>query len=105
MAGPAPGADAIADARRVDVAVEDTPVGRWQELIDLNLTSALVCCQKLCRGMLERGRGAVAEWYEPLAIWRDWADDVRGHALDCGHFLPEEAPREVATELAAFFSR
>ena len=45
--------------RRVDVAVEDTPVAQWQELIDLNLTSALVCCQKLCRGMLARGRGAV----------------------------------------------
>ena len=24
--------------------------------------------------------------------WRKWADDVRGHAIDCGHFLPEEAP-------------
>ena len=24
---------------------------------------------------------------DPLAIWRDWADDVRGHSLDCGHHL------------------
>lgn len=45
--------------RRIDVAAEDTPVAQWQELIDLNLTSALVCCQRLCRGMLERGKGAV----------------------------------------------
>ncbi|MDY3556497.1 SDR family NAD(P)-dependent oxidoreductase [Gemmata sp. JC717] len=45
--------------RRVDVATEDVPLAQWRELIDLNLTSALVCCQQLCRGMLERGRGAV----------------------------------------------
>ena len=45
--------------RRVDVPTEDVPVAQWRELIDLNLTSALVCCQQLCKGMLERGRGAV----------------------------------------------
>lgn len=47
--------------------------------------------------------GAVDEWYDPLAIWRTWADDVRGHALDCGHFLPEEASDETFTALHAFF--
>jgi NAD(P)-dependent dehydrogenase (short-subunit alcohol dehydrogenase family) len=45
--------------RRVDVAVEDAPLEQWQQLIDLNLTSALVCCQRLCAGMLARGRGSV----------------------------------------------
>jgi len=49
------------------------------------------------RGMLER-------WYDVLAIWRDWADDVRGRALDCGHFLPEEAPAETYKELHQFFA-
>lgn len=46
--------------------------------------------------------GAVAEWYDPLAIWRTWADDVRGHAMDGGHFLPEESPVAVADELLRF---
>ena len=49
-------------------------------------------------------QGAVAEWYEPLAIWREWADDVRGHALDCGHFLPEEAPEQTYAALREFFA-
>jgi len=39
-----------------------------------------------------------------LEIWRGWADEVRGEALDCGHFLPEEKPEEVARRLIAFFS-
>jgi haloacetate dehalogenase len=39
-----------------------------------------------------------------LAIWRDWADDVSGRAIDCGHHLAEEAPEELATELRAFLA-
>jgi gluconate 5-dehydrogenase len=45
--------------RRVDLPIEQMPLDQWQQLIDLNLTSALVCCQQLCRGMLERRRGSV----------------------------------------------
>jgi haloacetate dehalogenase len=48
-------------------------------------------------------QGVVEAWYDVLAIWRDWADDVRGRALDCGHFLPEEAPDETYAELRTFF--
>ncbi len=40
----------------------------------------------------------------PLAIWRNWADDAREVALDCGHFVAEEAPEDCAAALTAFFS-
>ena len=49
-------------------------------------------------------RGRLEEWYDVLAIWRDWADDVRGRAIDCGHYLAEEAPEETYGELRAFFA-
>ena len=45
--------------RRLDVPTEDFPLDDWRRLLDLNLTSALVCCQKLGKPMLDRGRGAV----------------------------------------------
>ena len=45
--------------RRLDVPTEDFPVAEWQQLLDLNLTSALVCSQVVGRGMLERRRGSV----------------------------------------------
>jgi haloacetate dehalogenase len=48
-------------------------------------------------------RGALQDWYDVLGIWRDWADDVRGRALESGHFLPEDAPEETYRELRAFF--
>ncbi|MES3027426.1 MAG: alpha/beta hydrolase [Pseudomonadota bacterium] len=48
-------------------------------------------------------KGAVGAWYDPLAIWRDWADDVTGQAIDAGHFIPEERPAETLAALRAFF--
>jgi haloacetate dehalogenase len=39
----------------------------------------------------------------PLAVWRRWAADVSGKGVDCGHFLPEEAPEATAEALLGFF--
>ena len=50
------------------------------------------------------GKGELEAWYDVLAIWREWADDVSGKALDCGHHLPEEAPEETYAELRAFLT-
>jgi haloacetate dehalogenase len=47
--------------------------------------------------------GPVNSWYEPIAVWREWADDVRGAALPGGHFLPEESPGEIVAALTEFF--
>ncbi|MEU4833158.1 alpha/beta hydrolase [Streptosporangium sp. NPDC023615] len=41
---------------------------------------------------------------DPLAIWRDWADDLRGHGIDSGHHVAEEAPDALAEALGGFFS-
>jgi haloacetate dehalogenase len=43
------------------------------------------------------------EHYEVLEVWRGWAEEVSGRALDCGHYLPEEAPEDTYAELRAFF--
>ncbi len=48
-------------------------------------------------------RAKLESWYDPLAIWREWADNVTGRALDCGHYLAEEKPEETAAQLLAFF--
>ncbi len=40
---------------------------------------------------------------DPLATWRIWARDVRGQAIDCGHYLPEENPQATARAMLDFF--
>lgn len=42
---------------------------------------------------------------DPLAIWRDWADDVRGHPIDSGHHVAEEAPAALTSALLDFLDR
>lgn len=39
---------------------------------------------------------------DPVAIWREWATDVRGCEIDSGHHLAEEAPDQLARQLLDF---
>ncbi|WP_394618487.1 alpha/beta fold hydrolase [Lentzea sp. JNUCC 0626] len=48
--------------------------------------------------------GFVGRHYDVPAVWREYARDVRGQALDCDHYLPEERPDEVVAALREFFS-
>ncbi len=50
-------------------------------------------------------RGALPRFYsDVLAVWREWAADLRGRAVEASHFLVEDEPVEVAGELAEFFT-
>lgn len=40
----------------------------------------------------------------PLDVWRNWCSDLRGDAINSGHFLPEENPAETAAALSRFFT-
>jgi len=41
--------------------------------------------------------------YDLLKVWRDHAEEVSGHGIDSGHFIPEEKPDEVYAALKAVF--
>lgn len=43
--------------RRVNVPVEEMPIDQWRQLVDLNLTSAFVCCKAIGGAMIRQGRG------------------------------------------------
>lgn len=47
-------------------------------------------------------KGFVGRNYDVLSLWREKACKVSGTSLDCGHFLPEEQPEQVARELLGF---
>lgn len=48
--------------------------------------------------------GVVHRFFDPIADWKSVADDVRGKALPCGHYLAEEHPSATLHELESFFT-
>ncbi|ALK34002.1 alpha/beta fold hydrolase [Burkholderia plantarii] len=53
---------------------------------------ARIACPMLA---LWGGDGVIGQCFDPLAEWRRWAGTVTGHALPCGHYIPEEAPEAL----------
>ncbi len=49
-------------------------------------------------------QGTIARCFLPLSDWTERAESVQGRALDCGHYIPEEAPAELLAELLGFLS-
>ncbi|MET9776946.1 alpha/beta hydrolase [Streptomyces sp. NPDC006367] len=54
--------------------------------------------------VLQQDWGA-ALGYDATALWRAWAPDLRHLTVDCGHFMAEEAPGEVAGALRDLLAR
>jgi haloacetate dehalogenase len=46
--------------------------------------------------------GVIEKCFDPVAEWKSFSDKVAGHALPCGHYIPEEAP-ELLIECALPF--
>lgn len=93
-----------ADPRTVHATCEDYRAGATYDYAadarDL-ASGTQIGCPLLA---LWAGTGALAQWYDVLAVWRDWALDVRGGAIDAGHYMAEEAPEATAAALRDFFT-
>jgi haloacetate dehalogenase len=49
-------------------------------------------------------KGKIGAWYNPLAVWRRYADGpLAGSAVPSGHYLAEEAPAAVLAALDAWW--
>ena len=46
--------------------------------------------------------GIIERCFDPLALWREAAEQVDGAALPCGHYIPEEAPDALRAEALPF---
>ena len=94
---------AIHDPATVRAMLEDYRAGlgvdRDHELADRR-AGRRVGCPTL---YLWSSRDDMEDLYgDPLAIWRGWADDLRGFPLDSGHHVAEENPAALVTALHQF---
>ena len=47
--------------------------------------------------------GYVGRTQDVLQTWREYATDVQGHAMPCGHHIAEEMPEEAHADIKGFF--
>lgn len=99
--------EALGDRAHVHAICEEyraaASVDREQDRADREARRPIICPVLA----LWSAKGGLDKWYRdaggPLALWREWAYDVAGHAIDGGHFFPEEKPTETVNLLAGFF--
>jgi haloacetate dehalogenase len=48
-------------------------------------------------------QGELPKWYDLLSIWRNWAEDVHGQAIEGSHYFAEENPEATYRALYEFF--
>ncbi len=90
------------DPATIHASCEDYRAGASIDLVDDRADrDKRIACPLL---VLWGERGLVHKFYDVLATWRDRAEDLRGQAIDCGHFLPEEKPEETLAALEAFLA-
>jgi haloacetate dehalogenase len=88
---------AFDDAPTIHAQCEDYRAAATIDLVhDAEDAGARIACPLM---VLWGERGAMHRIYDVLGTWRDEGVDVRGRAIDCGHFLAEEAPEATAREL------
>lgn len=49
--------------------------------------------------------GIASEGGDPLAVWRNWGDNVEGVAIESGHFVCEENPQQTLDALIPFLRK
>lgn len=92
----------FSDPTRIHATCEDYRAG---ETVDLRNDEAdRAAGRKIATPMLALwGTGGIPDASGPLAIWKDWAKEVSGQAIDSGHFLPEENPDDTVAAMLKFF--
>ncbi|HZD37361.1 MAG TPA: alpha/beta hydrolase [Actinomycetes bacterium] len=101
----APSEAAVAEYRRcfdpatIHATCEDYRAGAT---VDLEDDRADAGRRIVCPLLVLWSRSGIGSAYDVMEVWREQAGDVGGHAMHCGHFLPEERPEEVAAELTGF---
>lgn len=93
-----------ADPATVEAMCEDYRAGATvdRQLDSVDRERRTIACPVLA---LWGSSGALPRFYDdPLDLWRVYAPDLNGHAVeDASHFLVEDAPAVLAEKLLAFF--
>jgi haloacetate dehalogenase len=96
--------NALRDPERVHGLCEDYRAGAYADFehdkSDLDAGKKITTPLHVIWGT----RGIAAAGAQPLIIWRDWAMQVTGEAVEAGHFMCEEAPDATQRAILKFLA-
>jgi haloacetate dehalogenase len=94
--------DNLKDPQRVHAICEDYRAGAYADFehdkSDLEAGRKIAVPLHIVWGT----RGIASSAGTPIEVWKRWATNVTGHAVDAGHFMCEENPRDTEKLLLEF---
>ena len=94
----------VGDGETVHGMCEDYRAGAGVDLEeareDVRLGRKIVCPLRVLWGR----KGVIEKMFDALAEWREVCGEagVSGESVDCGHYIPEEAPEAVVKHIKEF---
>jgi haloacetate dehalogenase len=87
----------------IHATCEDYRAGATIDLIhdELDMNQKISCPVLVLWG----SKGIIGRKYDVVSSWKKRASNVKGIAIDCGHFLPEEAPEETYLAIQKFLTQ
>ena len=83
----------------IHASCEDYRAGSTIDLIHHKIDENKIECPTL---VLWGKNSLVGKNFEPIKVWKSFAKNLIGKALSGGHYLPEENPSEVASQILIF---
>jgi len=95
--------DCVKNPETIAAICEDYRAGATIDLIDDKNSRENNIKIKAPILVLWGNKGKLEQWYEPLSVWQNYcSSEVRGKAINSGHYLAEENPNEVIKNIKLF---
>jgi haloacetate dehalogenase len=95
--------DCIKNPETISAICEDYRAAATIDLIDDKISRKNNIKVKMPVLVLWGQKGKIEEWYNPLSIWQSYCvQEIKGSAIDSGHYLAEENPQEIIKNISQF---
>ena len=97
--------DCIKNPETINAICEDYRAAATIDLIHDKATRENNIKLKMPILVLWGKKGKIDQWYDPLSIWQSYCtQEVKGNAIDSGHYLAEENPKEILKNILQFLT-
>ena len=97
--------ECIKNPETISAICEDYRAAATIDLVDDKLSRKNNIKLQMPIQVLWGSKGKIEEWYKPLSIWQNYcSQEVKGNAINSGHYLAEENPKEILKNINNFLT-